>query len=185
MASKKIRLSFDPSDDYRLIGITTSLPDYLLVYRLNQKLRWGLHRLGSFRVYTPAEQLWYFVFHYRPDDYTEYFLTGNARPTQWMAEPSLLITKGANRPETFLQTLTDCSLIEDVMMADDLSTLITPETQVNGQRRRKTADRITNVLYDLEIFMIELSRQSRFNLPPFVKQPSGPPPDIHKTIHKL
>lgn len=165
MASKKIRLSFDPSDDYRLIGITTSMPDYLLIYRLNRKLRWDFRRLGSFRVYLSDEQLWYFVYHFQPDDYTEYFLTGNARPLQWMADPCLLIAKGANRPETYSLILDGCSSIKDVMMADDLSQLIAPETQVNDPKRRKTADRITSVLYDLEIFMMELSKQNRNTLP--------------------
>ncbi|HAQ64955.1 MAG TPA: IPExxxVDY family protein [Bacteroidales bacterium] len=165
MASRKIRLSFDPSDDYRLIGITTPLPDYSLVFRINRQLHWDFKRLGTFQVHYLNEIQWFFLFAYQPDEYTEYYFTGNAHPSHWMAEPHLLIDKGAHRIDTFRNILTDCAAIEDVFLADDYSHFINSLEQTTDARRKRTADRITSILYDLEIFMMELSRQSKPSMP--------------------
>lgn len=166
MAPRKIRLSFDPADDYRLIGITTPMPDYRLVFRINRQIRWDLKRLGTFQVQGMQDMPWFFLYHFPIDEYTEYFLTGNARPTQWMAEPNLLIAKGAYRPETFQKILFDCRAIDDIFLVDDYTHLINGEL-INGDvvvtdaRRKRTIDRITNILYDLELFMMDLSRRLR------------------------
>lgn len=165
MTSRKIRLSFDPSDDYRLIGITTPLPDYRLVYRINRLLHWDLKRLGTFQVHYLNEIQWFFLFAYHPDEYTEYYFTGNARLTQWMAEPHLLIDKGAHRIDTFKSILTNCGTIEDVFLADDYSHFIHSNDKQIDSRRKRTTDRITSIIYDLEIYLMELSRQSRPSLP--------------------
>lgn len=165
MAPRKIRLNFDPADDYRLIGITTPMPDYRLVFRINRQIRWDFKRLGTFQVQGIQDMPWFFLYHYPIDEYTEYFLTGNARPSQWMAEPNLLIAKGAYRPETFQKVLQDCNGIDDVFLADDYSHLINGDVVVGDARRKRTAERITSILYDLELFMMDLSRRLKPALP--------------------
>ncbi|MDD2963188.1 MAG: IPExxxVDY family protein [Bacteroidales bacterium] len=163
MIQKKIRLSFDPSDDYRLTGITTAMADYQLAFQLNKALAWDLCRLGTFTVQHTTPPTWFYVYHYQHDDFSDFFLIGNARPLQKMSEPQFLLAKGGIRPEIYQQITEACSALPQVLHTDDISLLLNSDSEKLSSRQKKASARITGIIYDLEIFLMEHFKKKKMN----------------------
>ena len=81
MSVKKLELQFEDNGSYTMLGIVTALPDYMLAFRINQKIQTDFQRFDDFVFDTEKNKFSYTWFFTYFDEYkTNIHLISNNHP---------------------------------------------------------------------------------------------------------
>ncbi|MGC8865753.1 MAG: hypothetical protein ACP5O2_08540 [Bacteroidales bacterium] len=143
------RLQLDPdleiSSHFRVFGLETQLPDYKLTLRLNQKLRWRMRRVNSFRVFgkRPGAFEDFALYHYEWNDYAGLFLVIPISQINSLVPLSYFLIRGSLLPQQEKVMLSLIEAVEGIIN-------IYPIDWTSGQWPKTYRDWLRNLLIDLE-----------------------------------
>lgn len=162
MARKTHKLCFDPSDDYRILTISSPLPEYKLVFFLNKTLLYKFVFKGTFIVKdSKGSHIGeFYLYHYMLDDYTDFFLAGPVSGGATLSREHHLIIKGAVRKGYLGRIMEGMQRIEGIFDIFEIEAL-NPDNPPVNQRQRRYFDYMIGVLYDLEYFLMDYERSGK------------------------
>lgn len=152
MPAKRLQLNpdFEISSHFRVFGVETQLPDYKLTLRLNQKLRWRMRRVHSFRVFgnRPGTFEDFTLYHYEWNDYAGLFLVNPVSQNNSLIPLSYFLIRGSLLPQQEKLMLSMMEAVDGIIsiFPIDLRSVQWPENYRQWLR---------NLLIDLEFHICE------------------------------
>lgn len=162
MARKTHKLCFDPSEDYRILTISSPLPQYKLVFHLNRNLLFKFAFKGTFMAKDSKGKAIeeFYLFHFELDDYADFFLAGPISEGTALSREHYLIIKGAVRKGYLGRIMERVQQIEGIFDIFEI-VAFNPDNPPVNQRQRRYFDYLIGILYDLEYFLMDYERMGK------------------------
>lgn len=150
----KIYLS-DPdySDEFRVVVISSQLPDFKQCLRINQVLGINLRKHEDLAVYTPGTKLpdLYSIYFDRIDERTVYYFLRNNNLGDSFAPVSYLLVSKPLPEGSFRELLSNLRHIEGIFDASELSLSKSKTSSAIMKRKQE----IFGILAEMELYLIE------------------------------
>jgi hypothetical protein len=156
--NKKTYTDFSVEDDYDIVDIYSNFNEIQLSFALNKKLNWQLKRLADFGFDDDKGQFNKFaLYHFVSDEFISHYLIKPIQAQSALLSTCYLIIHGVVRPEFQSYLLEKITSIQGVFSAQVLNLNMLQA----ATKRNPMISLITNILYHMEIHLLELYQSER------------------------